>query len=118
MGTAHVVLGVAVIGVCLTAAVLGLVFSRRASGAGGLVAHSLALAQTVLVGQAAVGLLLLSDGRRAPDRLHYAYGAFALGVVLSPWFYAPAVGPRRLVWFAVTTLVAGALAVRAFMTGS
>jgi hypothetical protein len=118
MGTVHVVLGVAVIGVCLGAAVLGFISYRRGSGAGGLVAHSLALAQTVLIGQAAVGLLLLSDDRRAPDRLHYTYGAIALGVALSPWFYAPAVGSRRLVWFAVTTLLAGALAVRAFMTGS
>jgi hypothetical protein len=118
MGTVHVVLGVAVIAICFGAAVLGFVSSRRAAGAGGIVAHSLALAQTVLIGQAAVGLLLLSDGRRAPDRLHYTYGALALGVALSPWFYAPALGPRRLVWFAVTTLVAGALAVRAFMTGS
>ena len=59
-----------------------------------------------------------SDGRRAPEKLHYAYGAFALGLALTPWFYAPGVGPKRLLWFAVTTLVAGALAVRAFMTGS
>ena len=44
---------------------------------------------------------------RAPDRLHYTYGALALGVALSPWFYAPAEGPRRLLWFAGTTLVAG-----------
>lgn len=80
-------------------------------------AHSLALAQTLLIGQAALGLLLLSDDKRAPDRLHYAYGAFALGAVLSPWFYAPAEGSRRLLWFAATTLLAGALAVRAFMTG-
>jgi len=88
------------------------------AGKGALVAQSLALAQTVLIGQAAVGLLLLSDERRAPDRLHYAYGAFALGVALSPWFYAPAEGPKRLLWFAGTTLLAGALAVRAFMTGT
>ena len=63
-------------------------------------------------------LLLLSDGRRAPDRLHYTYGALALGLALSPWFYAPRTGQRRLLWFSVTTLVAGALAVRALMTGS
>jgi hypothetical protein len=44
-------------------------------------------------------------------------GAAVLGVALSPWFYAPADGARRLLWFAGTTLVAGALAVRAFMTG-
>jgi hypothetical protein len=82
------------------------------------VSHALVLAQTALIAQAAVGLLLLSDDRRAPDKLHYAYGAFALGAVLSPWFYAPAAGPKRLLWFSLTTLLAGALAVRAFMTGS
>ena len=71
----------------------------------------------MLIAQAALGLLLLSDGRRAPDHLHYTYGALALGVALSPWFYAPTTGSKRLLWFAGTTLVAGALAVRAFMTG-
>jgi hypothetical protein len=118
MATVHVVLGVAVIAVCVGAALLGFVVYRRGAVAGGLVAHSLALAQTVLIGQAAVGLLLLSDGRRAPDRLHYTYGAIALGVAVSPWFYAPSIGSKRIVWFAGTTLLAGALAVRAFMTGS
>ena len=116
MVSVHVVLGVAVIAVCVAAAVLGLVAYRRRR-AGTTVSHALALAQTVLIGQAALGLLLLSDNRRASDRLHYAYGAMALGVALAPWFYAPAAGPRRLLWFAATTLVAGALAVRAFMTG-
>jgi hypothetical protein len=117
MGAVHLALGVAVIAVCIGAAALGLVASRRGT-AGGLVSHGLVLAQTALIGQAAVGLLLLSDGRRAPDRLHYAYGALALGVALSPWFYAPDTPARRLLWFAVATLLAGALAVRAFMTGS
>jgi hypothetical protein len=112
----HEVLGVGVIVVCVAAALLGLVAHRRRR-AGATVSHALALAQTVLIGQAAVGLLLLSDDRRAADRLHYAYGAMALGVALSPWFYAPPAGPRRLLWFAGTTLVAGALAVRAYLTG-
>jgi hypothetical protein len=117
MVSLHEALGVAVLVVCFGAALLGFVAQRRGR-AGGVVAQALALAQTILIGQAAVGLLLLSDGRRAPDRLHYAYGAFALGVALSPWFYAPSVGPKRLTWFAGTTLLAGVLAVRAFMTGS
>jgi hypothetical protein len=117
MVTLHEWVGWAVLVVCFGAAAFGLVAYRRGH-AGALVAHALALAQTVLIGQAAVGLLLLSDDRRAPDRLHYAYGAFALGVALSPWFYAPAEGPKRLLWFAGTTFLAGALAVRAFMTGS
>jgi hypothetical protein len=97
---------------------LGFVSYRRGAGAGALVSNGLVLAQTLLIAEAAVGLLLLSDDRRAPDRLHYTYGALALGLALTPWFYAPRHGHRRLLWFAVTTLVAGALAVRAFMTGS
>jgi hypothetical protein len=113
----HVALGIAVIVVCMGAAVFGLVAYRREAGAGPLVSNALVLAQTLLIAQAGVGLLLLSDGRRAPDRLHYTYGGLALGVALSPWFYAPEAGPRRLLWFSATTLVAGALAIRAFMTG-
>jgi hypothetical protein len=96
---------------------VGFVAYRRDAGVGPLVSNALVLAQTLLIAQAGVGLLLLSDGRRAPDRLHYTYGGLALGVALSPWFYAPEAGPRRLLWFAATTLVAGALAIRAFMTG-
>jgi hypothetical protein len=115
MVSVHVVVGVAVIAVCAGAAVIGFVAYRR-ERAGATVTHALALAQTALVAQAGIGLLLLSDGRRAPDRLHYTYGALALGVALSPWFYAPLEGPRRLLWFAATTLVAGALAVRAYTT--
>jgi hypothetical protein len=117
MASAHELLGIVAIVVCVAAGVLGFGAYRRGAG-GGVVAHSLALAQTLLIGQAALGLLLLSDDRRAPDRLHYAYGAFALGVALSPWFYAPETGPKRMLWFAGTTILAGALAVRAFMTGA
>jgi hypothetical protein len=118
MVSLHEALGVAVIAVCVASSILGFLAYKRKGWAGGLVSHALVLAQTVLIAQAALGLLLLSDGKRAPDRLHYSYGAFALGLVLLPWFYAPGAGPKRLLWFAATTLVAGALGVRAFMTGS
>jgi hypothetical protein len=118
MVAVHVVLGVVAITVCVGGALLGFVSYRRGAGAGALLSNGLVLAQTLLIAQAAVGLLLLSDGRRAPDRLHYTYGSLALGLALMPWFYAPRMGQKRLLWFAVTTLVAGALAVRAFMTGS
>ena len=116
MVSIHQALGIAVVAICAAAGVLGIVAYRR--GAGGLVSHALVLAQTALIAQAAVGLLLLSDGRRAPDRLHYAYGAFALGAVLAPWFYAPPEARRRLLWFGGTTLLAATLGVRAYMTGS
>src|SRR4051812_38619120 len=115
MLSAHQWNAIAVVAVCLAAAVAGFV-ARRRSGAGRSVAHLPALAQTLVVAQVALGLLLLSDERRAADRLHYAYGTFALLCVLSPWLYAPADPRARLLWFAVATLVGGALAVRAYTT--
>ena len=117
MLTTHGLLAFLVVGVPALAALLGgLVYWRR-RGAGRIVAQALALAQTLLVAQVALGLLLLSDGRRATDDLHYLYGSLSLGAILAPWLYAPERGPRRLLWFAGASLVAAALAVRAFMTG-
>ena len=87
---------------------------RRGEGA---VRQLLALAQTVLVAQVAIGLLLLSDEHRSAHELHYAYGTLALLAALAPWMYAPAEPRRRLLWFGGATLVAAALAVRAYMTG-
>ena len=104
-----------VIGVCVAASASAFL-ARRRQRAGQAVAHLLALAQTLVVAQVALGLLLLSDHRRAADRLHYAYGTFALLCVLSPWLYAPADPRARLLWFAIATLLAAALAVRAYMT--
>jgi hypothetical protein len=65
-----------------------------------------------------LGLLLLSDHHRSPHRLHYLYGSLSLAAVLAPWLYAPADRRGRLAWFGGATLVAGALAVRAYMTGT
>jgi len=118
MAGLHPWIGVAVIAVCAAAAFVGGILYWRRRGAGALATHLLSLAQTLLVAQVAVGLLLLADDRRAGDELHYAYGSLALGVALAPWFYAPEAGPRRLLWFAGTTAVAGALGVRAYMTGA
>ena len=94
----------------------GLAYYRRREPRG-IVTHLIALAQTILVAQVGLGLLLLSEHHRAPHRLHYLYGALALLAALSPWMYAPADRRARLRWFAGATLVAGALAVRAYMTG-
>jgi hypothetical protein len=116
MLTAHHVNAFLVIGVCIVSAAAALVAYRRRGGAGRVVAQLLALAQTVLVAQVGMGLLLLGDGRRAPDRLHYVYGSLALLATLSPWLYAPVEPRRRLLWFGGATLVAAALAARAYMT--
>lgn len=114
MLTAHHINAFLLIGVCAAASAAA--FWARRRRAGSLVTQLLALAQTLLVAQAALGLLLLSGHRRAHDHLHYAYGTFALLAVLSPWLYAPADPRARLLWWAVATLVAAALGVRAYMT--
>ena len=118
MLSAHAFVAVLVVAVPALAALAGgLVYWRR-RGVGRWLAHMLALAQTLLVAQVALGLLLLSDDHRAADELHYAYGSLSLAAILAPWMYAPAEGPKRLLWFAGTSFLAAALAVRAMMTGS
>ena len=116
MAGIHPWLGGAAIAVCAGAAFLGGFLYWRGRGAGPITTHLLSLAQTLLVAQVGLGLLLLSDDRRASAELHYAYGTFALLAVLTPWFYAPKEPRRRLAWFSGATLVAAALAVRAWTT--
>ena len=116
MLTAHHWVAYAVIAVAGLAAVWGGVTYFRRVEAGATLGQVLALVQTLCVAQVAIGLVLVGDGRRTPDDLHYVYGTLALLVVLTPWFYAPADPRRRLAWFAGTSLVAAALAVRAWTT--
>ena len=117
MLTAHHTVAFLVLAVTWAAAlVAGLTYIRKREPRS-IVTHLLALAQSVLVAQVALGLLLLSEHHRAPERLHYLYGTLSLLAVLAPWMYAPAERRARLGWFAGATLVAGALAVRAYMTG-
>ena len=116
MLSAHQWLAVASIVAAVVAAVWGgtVYFRRRAPGP--VLGHALALVQTLLVAQVGFGLLLVSDDRQADEELHYVYGTLALAAALSPWFYAPAAGRRRLAWFAGASLLAAALAVRAYTT--
>lgn len=117
MLTAHRTLAVLVVAVPALAALFGGYVYWRRRGVGPILTNVLALAQTLLVAQVALGLLLLSD-ERAADSLHYVYGSLSLGAILAPWIYAPVAGPRRLAWFAGTAALAAALAVRAFLTGA
>ncbi len=117
MLTTHRLVAFAVLAVTWGGALWGL-WAYRRGRSGFALGHALALAQTVLIAQVGLGLLLLSKHYRAPDKLHYAYGTFALLAVLAPWLYAPDEPRRRLVWFSGATLVAAALAVRAYMTAS
>jgi hypothetical protein len=114
----HRLVGVAVLAVAGVGVLAGAYAYRRKDRPGGIVSHLLALGQTVLVAQVGLGLLLLSRDYRSPDHLHYLYGTLALGAALAPWMYAPLEPRRRLLWFVGATLVAGALAARAYMTAS
>jgi hypothetical protein len=116
MLTVHHALAFLVIAVCLLATLLALVAHRTRRGGGGLVSHALALAQTLIVAQLAIGLLLLADHRRAGDGVHYMYGSLTVLAVAWPWLYAPPDPRRRLAWFAGATLLAAVLALRAYMT--
>ena len=113
---AHEWVAVAVIAAAALAALWGGVTYVRRVEAGRALGHVLVLVQTLCVAQVALGLLLVGDDRRTADDLHYVYGTLALAVVLAPWFYAPDDPRRRLAWFAGTSLVAAALAVRAYTT--
>jgi hypothetical protein len=117
MLTTHWWVGVAAICIAFIAGIAGAVTWRWGRGTPrATVRQLLALVQTVLIAQVAIGLLLVSDDRRAGEDLHYVYGTLALAAVLAPWFYAPADPRRRLAWFSLTSVLAGALAVRAYTT--
>lgn len=118
MESLHGIVAVLVLAVNGAGFVLGLVCYWRRREPPRSFAHLLALGQTLLVAQVAIGLLLLSDDQRAPDRLHYLYGVLALGAILSPWLYAPREGWRRLAWFVGASALATALAVRAYVSGT
>ena len=114
----HVVNGILVVAANVLAVAWGALYVVRKRPAGRVYAHVLAAAQALVIGQVALGLLLLSDDRRTADELHYLYGLLALAAVLSPWLYAPPVPARRLAWFTGASLVATALSVRAYTTAS
>jgi hypothetical protein len=114
----HHAVAFAVLAATFGAAAAGAWTYYRRSEPRGLLTHLLALAQTLLIAQVGIGLLLLSDHRRAGDRLHYLYGTLSLLAVLAPWMYAPDERRGRLAWFTGATLVAGALAVRAYLTAT
>ena len=113
---AHQWVGLAVLVAAGVAAVWGGAAYLRHRLPGRVLGHVIALVQTLLIAQVGLGLLLVSDDRRASDDLHYVYGTLALAAVLAPWMYAPVDPRRRLGWFVGATLLAGALATRAYLT--
>jgi hypothetical protein len=116
MGGAHEVVGLCVLVAAAAATIWGAAVYFRRREPGRLLGHVIAVVQTLLIAQVGLGLLLVSDGRKAADDLHYVYGTLALAAVLVPWMYAPTDPRRRLAWFVGATLLGGALATRAYLT--
>src|SRR5262249_27578549 len=117
MVTLHHWNAVVVIAACALAGIVALVARWRPTRSK-LVPNLIALAQTLVAAQIGIGLQLIADDKRAPERLHYAYGVFALAALLAPFLYAPSDPRARLLWFGIAALVAAALASRAYMTAT
>src|SRR5581483_10022449 len=74
----HHAVAFAVLAATFGAAAVGAWTYYRHREARGILTHLLALAQTLLVAQVGLGLLLLSSDHRAADKLHYLYGTLSL----------------------------------------
>ena len=112
----HQWVALAVIAVAALAARWGGVTYLRRAEASASLGHVLARVQRLCVAQVGHGRRLVGACGRVDEDLDSVYGTLALLVVLAPWFYAPLEPRRRLAWFAGTSLVAAALAVRAYTT--
>jgi hypothetical protein len=116
--SAHHAVAYLVLAAAIVSAALGFFTAWRRRRPGNVLTQIVALAQTLVVAQVGMGLVLLTQHHRAADKLHYLYGSLALGAVLSPWMYAPSEPRRRLLWFAGASLLAAVLAARAYMSAT
>jgi multisubunit Na+/H+ antiporter MnhB subunit len=117
MATVHMVLGALLIATNATVAIWGLVAFRRNRAPGGAFTQVLALAQTMVIAQATFGLVLISDGLRPGDSLHFAYGLIPLIAVAYPYALRGDDGRRNVLLFSIGSALVAALGVRAYMTG-
>jgi hypothetical protein len=111
------IVGILLILTNATAAIWGYVAYRRNAPPGAAFKQVLALAQTMVVAQATLGLVLVSDGLRPGDKLHFAYGLIPLLAVAYPYALRGEDGRRNILYFSVGSALVAALGVRAYMTG-
>jgi len=112
----HYGLGVAVIIVNLLAGAWGLAVWRGWLAPGRAFAQVLAASQTVIIGQAVFGLLLLSQNLRAAQQLHYVYGLLPAALVVFAYSARRDDQRRNILIFSIAGLLACALGVRAFIS--
>jgi hypothetical protein len=117
MPLVHAVVGSLLIATNAAAALWGYIAYRSDRAPGPLFQHVLAAAQTLVIAQATLGLILLSQGDEPGDRLHFVYGLLPLLAVAYPYALRGDDGRRNLLYFTVGSALVAALGVRAFMTG-
>ena len=98
-------------------AVWGLVAYRRNVAPGRAFMQALALAQTLVIAQATIGLILVSDGLRPDERLHFAYGLIPLLAIAYPYALRGEDGRRNVLYFSIGSALVAGLGIRAYMTG-
>jgi hypothetical protein len=117
MPEVHAVVGSLLIVTNLAVAVWGYIGYRRNAPPRQLFTHLLAFAQTLVIAQATLGLILLSQGYEPADRLHFVYGLLPLLAIAYPYALRGEDGRRNLFYFTVGSALVAALGIRAFMTG-
>jgi hypothetical protein len=113
----HMFVGIALIVTNLAVAAWGFVSYRRDRPPGAIFTQVLALAQTAVIAQATLGLLLVSEGHRPHDKLHFAYGLLPLLAIAYPYALRGEDGRKNLLLFSAGSAIVAALGVRAYMTG-
>jgi hypothetical protein len=113
----HMIVGLTLIVANAIVGIWGLIAYRRDRPPGSWYVQALAVAQTAVIAQATIGLVLLSQGHRPGDKLHFAYGLLPLLAIAYPYALRGEDGRRNLFYFAVGSTVVAALGVRAYMTG-
>jgi hypothetical protein len=117
MPDVHMVVGICLIVLNAVVAIWGYTAYRRDSPPGGAFTQVLALAQTTVIAQATLGLILVSDGYRPADKLHFAYGLLPLLAIAYPYALRGEDGRRNILYFSIGSGLVAALGVRAYMTG-
>ena len=111
----HLGLGIVVIAINLIAAVWGFLVWKQWLPANKVYAQVLAASQTVIVGQAVIGLLLLSQNLRAAQQLHYVYGLLPAAMVIFAYSARGRDQRRNILIFSIAALLAAGLSARALM---
>ena len=111
----HIGLGVVVIAINLIAGIWGLFVWQQKLPANKYFAQVLAASQTVIIGQAVLGLLLLSQNLRAAQQLHYVYGLLPVAMIIFAYSARGKENGRNILIFSIAALLSMGLATRALM---